>query len=94
MESIRRRDFYRRKYQIPDRENGQLTEEQQRDAVRAKYNLSFRAPKKRARSKKGAENFERKPLLMTKDQEKKEREEGRQLRENIRQKYNLPTPNS
>lgn len=92
MESIRRRDFYRRKYHIPDRENTEMTEEQQKDAIRAKYNLSFRAPKHK-RPRKG-DNFERKPLLLSKEQERKEREEGRKLRESIRQKYNLPTANS
>ena len=95
MESIRRRDFYRRKYHIPNRESTELTEEQQKDAIRAKYNLSFRAPKhKRAKVRREGDNAERKPLLFSKEQEKKEREEGRKLRESIRQQFNLPTANS
>ncbi|KXJ14586.1 radial spoke head 1 homolog [Exaiptasia diaphana] len=85
-ESMRRQQFYRAKYNIPDKNNDPETAKNDahglRESIRAKWGLK--------RSKSCSAGTRRKdPRLLTKEEEQLERERSKQQREAIRARYNL-----
>lgn len=87
-ESMRRQQYYRAKYNIPDRRSmpqaGKSDSHGLRDSVRAKWGLK--------RSKTYTPGSRQKdPRNLTKEEEQFEREKSKQNREAIRARYNLNT---